>query len=139
MVEDLHYVASEDNPADLATRGGVKLKDLGPGSFWQKGPSFLCSRRDLWPVNRDFISDAELPEDEIRSKRTYFCHMRAKVLLHYPVGGTNHVRVEDVQLPDLWAAVERVLNYQLAWPSPACQPRPNKSKTHQISDPSNPS
>ena len=40
-VDDLHYVASVSNPADLATRGGVKLSDIGPSSFWQLGPTFL--------------------------------------------------------------------------------------------------
>ena len=50
-VEDFHYVASENNPADLATRGGVKLEDIGEGSFCLKGPSFVCLRRNLWPVS----------------------------------------------------------------------------------------
>ena len=28
------YLSGEDNPADLGTRGHVKVDDLGPGSFW---------------------------------------------------------------------------------------------------------
>ena len=68
-VDDIHYVASADNPADLATRGGVKLKDIGPDSFWQKGPTFLCSRRDLLPVSRDFLPE-DVPEEEIRTRGT---------------------------------------------------------------------
>ena len=70
QVDDLHYVASEINPADLATRGGIKLKDIGPNSFWQKGPTFLCCRRDLWPISRDFVSE-EIPEEEIRTRRSF--------------------------------------------------------------------
>ena len=64
-VEDIHYVRSEENPADLATRGNISALDLGPESYWQQGPSFLCSRRELWPVSRDFTR-GYAPDDEVR-------------------------------------------------------------------------
>ena len=64
-VEDIHYVASADNPADLGTRGCVKAEDLGPNSFWQKGPSFFGSWRGLWDVSRDFTRDP-VPDEEVR-------------------------------------------------------------------------
>ena len=54
-VEDVHHVSGHLNPADVPTRGLAKVSDLGPGSFWQKGPAFLCSVRALWPVSRDFV------------------------------------------------------------------------------------
>ena len=75
QVDDLFYVATDLNPADLATRGGVKLADIGPDSFWQLGPYFLRCRRDLWPVSRDFIP-VEVPEDEIRTRRSFSFHLR---------------------------------------------------------------
>ena len=66
-VEDIHYVAGDLNPADLGTRGIVVPGDLGPGSFWHKGPLFFGSRRDLWPVTRDFTRDGDdVPDAEIR-------------------------------------------------------------------------
>ena len=113
-VEDLHYIASKDNPADLATRGGVKLEDIGPGSFWQKGPLFLCSRRDMWPVSREFIDDIAIPEDEVRMKKTFFSHLRITVLecCHMKAHPLDPEQLGDVlNSPDLWAAVQRVLLY----------------------------
>ena len=41
VVEEVFHVAGDLNVADLGTRPGVKLSDLGPDSLWQKGPSFL--------------------------------------------------------------------------------------------------
>ena len=78
-VEDIHHVSGEDNPAYLATRGLAKLEDLGPGSFWQKGPSFLCSRRALWPVTRDFTRK-EVPEIEVRGKPIFLACFRPSVM-----------------------------------------------------------
>ena len=61
--EDLQHVAGVLNPADLLTRGACQMSDLGINSDWQKGPAFLCSPRESWPVSRDFCSS--LPEDEV--------------------------------------------------------------------------
>jgi hypothetical protein len=41
------------------------LEDIGPGSFWQTGPSFLCSPRAEWPVTRDFVR-TDIPDEERR-------------------------------------------------------------------------
>ena len=64
-LEDVHHVSGKMNPADLATRGNTKIEDIGPGSFWQAGPTFLCSPRAEWPVTREFIR-VEIPDDEKR-------------------------------------------------------------------------
>jgi hypothetical protein len=64
-LEDVHHVSGKMNPADIATRGNTKIEDIGPGSFWQTGPSFLCSPRAEWPVTREFIR-VEIPDDEKR-------------------------------------------------------------------------
>ena len=42
-VEDIFYVSGELNPANLATRDKAILSDLGPDSFWQKGPSSVSA------------------------------------------------------------------------------------------------
>ena len=44
-IEQVHHVSGSLNPADIATRGDTKLNEIGPGSLWQCGPSFLCSLR----------------------------------------------------------------------------------------------
>ena len=98
-VDDLHYVASSENPADLATRNGIKLSEIGPQSFWQCGPSFLRFRRDLWPVTRDFVPDT-IPIEEIRSRGSYFYNLRVRVLMS-----------SATTAPRLWTAIEGVLNY----------------------------
>ena len=43
------WVQSEHNIADLGTRGTSPEK-VGPDSEWQKGPFWLCSPIDSWPV-----------------------------------------------------------------------------------------
>ena len=64
-LEELHYVPGELNPADIPTRGDTMLKDIGPLSLWQKGPNFLSSPRDQWPVTRDFVR-VSIPDEERR-------------------------------------------------------------------------
>ena len=41
VIEQVHHVAGNLNPADIATRGDTKLEDIGLGSLWQTGPSFF--------------------------------------------------------------------------------------------------
>ena len=64
-VEDIQYVESKLNPSDISTRATSKLKDLGPNSFHQNGPSFLCFPREKWPVSRDF-DRKNIPEEEFK-------------------------------------------------------------------------
>ena len=45
-MEEVHWVSSEHNVADILTRGVAKLEDLGPGSQWMHGPTFLSLQRD---------------------------------------------------------------------------------------------
>ena len=103
-VEEVFHVPGSLNVADIATHPGTKLSDLGEGSLWQTGPSFLCLRRELWPVTRDFVK-VELPEDEIRSvKSSVYAALRVKV--HCCAG-----KVTLFVQPNVWDAVMRVLHY----------------------------
>nr|CDJ95855.1 Retrotransposon domain containing protein [Haemonchus contortus] len=47
-----YYVASQDNPADCATRG-LSTKD-SQGHIWWSGPSFLRLPPSQWPTKSDF-------------------------------------------------------------------------------------
>ena len=79
-VEPVHWVQTDLNPADLLTRGNVHLQDLGPNTFYQKGPKFLSSSRESWPVTRSFVP-IEIPEDEVRPKAINFvAALRATLL-----------------------------------------------------------
>ena len=110
-VEDIHYVSGEENPADLGTRGSVKAEDLGPGSFWQKGPSFLCSRRDLWPVTRDFTR-SDVPDDEVRQsgKSAWAAYIRVYVA-QVKVGDDQLSCAAGEESPLLWKAIIRAIHY----------------------------
>lgn len=102
-VEDLQHVSGDLNPADLATRGATKAGDIGLNSFWQQGPAFLGLRRELWPVSRTFLdkqaqSGEVVPAEEVRTKKTVIISLMRS-------------SVKKEIFPDLWHAVERVLNY----------------------------
>ena len=96
-VEDIHHVISQFNPADLATRNLTRVEDLEPGSFWQKGPSFLLSRRDLWPVSREFAR-REVPDTEVRGVPAFLACLRATIL-------------SSKSLPELILSVQRIISY----------------------------
>ena len=66
-VDQVHWIPSSENPADLLTRGDLNLRDLGPLSFHQQGPKFFTFPRKEWPVTRDFIR-TKLPDSEIRHR-----------------------------------------------------------------------
>ena len=55
-----NWVSSEDNVADLITRGETP-DNLDLNSKWQNGPVFLKLPIDKWPVRRDCSIDV-LPE-----------------------------------------------------------------------------
>ena len=104
-IEDVHHVAGDLNPADIATRGLAKLSDIGPGSFWQKGPPFLCSRRVDWPVSREFVR-MYLPEEETCQKSSFLYSLRANVLT-----AQSGIPKYFITKPSLWTAVEEVTFY----------------------------
>ena len=64
-VEELMYIKSELNIADIGTRNDGKLKNIGINSTWQTGPAFLTEARELWPISRDFVPHPS-PKDEVK-------------------------------------------------------------------------
>ena len=81
-VEEIQYVESSLNPSDISTKATATLDGLGPDSFHQLGPTFLCLPRDKWEVSCDFARE-DLPDDEYRVRdkfvfsaamRINFCH-----------------------------------------------------------------
>ena len=51
-IESLSHVEGKLNTADVGTRPGVKLSDLGPGSMRPGGPGFLKLPRSQWPLRK---------------------------------------------------------------------------------------
>ena len=66
LVDKFYHIPGKINIADIATRTGVKLEDIGPDSEWQKGSGYVYTPRDGWPVSREFRG--EVPQDEKRAK-----------------------------------------------------------------------
>jgi hypothetical protein len=55
------HVASQDNPADLISRG-VNPSDLLPNSLWWNGPAWLLDSPISWPITRILPASHDLPE-----------------------------------------------------------------------------
>jgi hypothetical protein len=47
---DWLHIPSQENAADVLTRGTTAPHTLGPGSPWQCGPTWLAGPRTTWPV-----------------------------------------------------------------------------------------
>ena len=101
-VEPVQWVSTDDNPADLLTRGNVDIKDLGPKSFHQLGPKFLTLPRERWPVTREFVR-TKLPETEIRHRDLNFSIAAVRVNFCYAD--------PKLEVSNPFNAVERVANY----------------------------
>ena len=54
VIEEWYWIETQDNPADLGTRGKCSVKDLGPNTMWRNGPAWLCQPVETWPLRSDF-------------------------------------------------------------------------------------
>lgn len=55
------HVGSQDNPADLVSRG-INPADLLTSKLWFNGPSWLMQEKPSWPENQIHKNKEELPE-----------------------------------------------------------------------------
>ena len=60
--EHWKYCPSEDNPADIGTRGMIASK-LNESQLWWNGPSWLVKEESFWP-KQEPVSDTEETEEE---------------------------------------------------------------------------
>ena len=63
-VELWHHVGSNDNPADLASRG-VRASDLLSNQFWWRGPEWLSLSKDFWPVFHRLSNVSIIDKDRV--------------------------------------------------------------------------
>ena len=78
VVEPIHYTASANNIADLATRGNVVREQLDEESTWQRGPDYLKYTRDAsWPINRDMLSGQDCIPDNEKLVRVFSLNTRS--------------------------------------------------------------
>ena len=65
-LEEVFHIASAENISDICTRRESHLSNLGEGSSWQTGPSWLRTPRYTWPCTREF-NNKELPQEETKT------------------------------------------------------------------------
>merc|ERR1711867_142527 len=65
VMEPTQKVDGEANPADVCTRPGVTMEQIGAGSVWINGPEFLKWPRELWPLTLPDEPSA-VPQGELR-------------------------------------------------------------------------
>jgi len=58
---DFQYIASNKNPADLATRGSTAV-EISKCSLWWNGPSWLGQEESYWPTWNDVSLSTEMLE-----------------------------------------------------------------------------
>ncbi|XP_031622711.1 uncharacterized protein LOC116340379 [Contarinia nasturtii] len=65
-----HHVPSEQNPADIASRG-MSINQLSTNNLWWNGPNFLLDHT-LWPKTNEYVAEKDIPE---QNKRTIILHI----------------------------------------------------------------
>ena len=63
-MEEVCWVEGNLNPADVGTRPGSKMSQIGEGSIWQEGPAFHQLPRSQWPL--DTKASGDVPREELR-------------------------------------------------------------------------
>ena len=65
VVEPVLKIEGKINPIDICTRPSARAEELGSGSVWQKGPSFLLADRPTWPLTQ--VTGGEgIPKEELK-------------------------------------------------------------------------
>ena len=67
------HIPSEENPADLVTRG-VTLSKLVSLNYWWQGPSFLVQDDSMWPINR-----IQIQKNENEERKNYRKEERTRI------------------------------------------------------------
>lgn len=76
-VEDWHHISSENNPADIISRG-ANLNDLISSCLWWHGPSFLLHDFKNWPENShisNFSSKSSTMPEYKETRKTFMCQV----------------------------------------------------------------
>ena len=63
-VAQWHWVPSEQNAADIISRG-LNPRELGSPSVWQCGPKFLEGPRGSWPIQENLGEDESVSEAKV--------------------------------------------------------------------------
>ncbi|XP_076223029.1 uncharacterized protein LOC143174456 [Nomia melanderi] len=77
-VDSWKHVTSEDNPADMISRG-VRLSVLAQAKNWWSGPAWLCDDAESWPTPADIQLAPVLEKRVTRTVLTAFTHQECSI------------------------------------------------------------
>ncbi|KAL7077898.1 hypothetical protein ACQ4LE_002943 [Meloidogyne hapla] len=102
-----HYVRTDENPSDLATRG-LTPQELNQSRLWWSGPDWLGQSKANWPEDPTFDSFnlTEVVEDESEEKYR-------DQILSLPAQGTSRESHKILMLSSSWAKSRRIMVYIL--------------------------
>ena len=60
---DWSYCPSEENPADIGSRGLMAM-ELNGNKLWWKGPAWLIEVESSWPAEKSILPTNESKEEE---------------------------------------------------------------------------
>jgi len=66
--EEWRWVPTDENIADLATRGDCTVEDVLPTSRYQQGPAWLRLDESLWPTRTAGAIKVKIPDSEMNPK-----------------------------------------------------------------------
>lgn len=67
--EQWRHVPTNDNPADILSRGAMKSPNFAQSNMWWRGPHFFRQLEDAWPQNKlcsKHILDKELKRTSMK-------------------------------------------------------------------------
>lgn len=98
-----HHVSSDDNPADICSRGQFPNEILH-NPLWWAGPRWLSENKDTWPTNRETIS----AEEEVIVKE----ETRKTVTLVTERGQVNETHESNVvdELLNRYSSLQKIIN-----------------------------
>ena len=94
--DDWFWIPSEDNPADLLTRG-TPPDQLDMGSFWQSGPEWLLRMESDWPISIKITEEDEFQVMKLQRKAFSKAATRSKARTDYESCATQNLSTDSLQ------------------------------------------
>ena len=87
-----HYIASSENPADIASRG-LGTQELRNNNLWWSGPEWLLLPSDSWPIWKLYNMDNDIVEHTAAEGKTNRIMYEAEL-----VAGEGRLNKQDVSV-----------------------------------------
>ena len=122
-VTQWRYVPTEQNPADIASRGLLPHKAAG-ADLWLYGPPYLREPLNSWPDQPEFLKELEEDDSELR-KSVQLCTIQK---IHPTENALYYLLRRYSSFFALQRAVAWILRYKqfLRWKAAPCRDKPNQ-------------